>query len=239
MNGHERAASHLRTRPHPRVGQGRAALRQGRPRVPRLRGRHRGERLRLRRPQDRHGHREAGRASSSTRATCSTPSPRARSPSGWSRSPSPRRSSSRNSGTEAWEGAMKFARRIGKEQGRIEYVASSTRSTAARWARSRPPGPPSTASPSSRSCPGVRFVPRGTTSPRSRRPSSDKTAAVMIEPVQGEGGIRPGDARVPAGPRGDLPRARARSSSSTRSSAASAAPGRCSRSSTRASSPTS
>ena len=27
-----------------------------------------------------------------------------------------------NSGTEAWEGAMKFARRIGKEQGRTEYV---------------------------------------------------------------------------------------------------------------------
>ena len=28
-----------------------------------------------------------------------------------------------NSGTEAFEGAMKFARRIGKEQGRTEYVA--------------------------------------------------------------------------------------------------------------------
>ena len=27
-----------------------------------------------------------------------------------------------NSGTEAWEGAMKFARRIGKDEGRIEYV---------------------------------------------------------------------------------------------------------------------
>ena len=37
---------------------------------------------------------------------------------------------------------------------------------------------------------------------------SDKTAAVMIEPIQGEGGVRPAEARVPARPRGPRPRAR-------------------------------
>jgi predicted acetylornithine/succinylornithine family transaminase len=95
-----------------------------------------------------------------------------------------------NSGTEAFEGAMKFARRIGKEQGRTEYVAFESSfhgrtmgALSLTWtAKYREPFEPLV--------PGVRFVPRGDLAALAEAVSS-KTAAVMLEPVQGEGGIRP------------------------------------------------
>ena len=95
-----------------------------------------------------------------------------------------------NSGTEAFEGAMKFARRIGKEQGRTEYVAFESAfhgrtmgALSLTWtAKYREPFEPLV--------PGVRFVPRGDLAAL-REAVSQKTAAVFIEPVQGEGGIRP------------------------------------------------
>ncbi|HSD28900.1 MAG TPA: aspartate aminotransferase family protein [Vicinamibacteria bacterium] len=95
-----------------------------------------------------------------------------------------------NSGTEAWEGAMKFARRIGREQGRIEYVVfeqsfhgRTMGALATTWTHKyREPFEPLV--------PGVRFVPRNDLAAVAAA-VGDRTAAVMIEPVQGEGGIRP------------------------------------------------
>jgi len=95
-----------------------------------------------------------------------------------------------NSGTEAWEGAMKFARRIGKEQGRTDYVAfehsfhgRSMGALSTTWtAKYREPFEPL--------IPGVHFVPRNDLAAVAAA-VDERTAAVMIEPVQGEGGIRP------------------------------------------------
>jgi predicted acetylornithine/succinylornithine family transaminase len=95
-----------------------------------------------------------------------------------------------NSGTEAWEGALKFARRIGKEQGRIEYVVfehsfhgRSMGALSTTWT-------PKYREPFEPLVPGVRFVPRNDLAAVAGA-VGDRTAAVMIEPVQGEGGIRP------------------------------------------------
>lgn len=98
-----------------------------------------------------------------------------------------------NSGTEAWEGAMKFARRIGKEQGRTEYVVfehsfhgRSMGALSTTWtAKYREPFEPLV--------PGVHFVPREDLAAVAAA-VNERTAAVMIEPVQGEGGIRPASA---------------------------------------------
>jgi predicted acetylornithine/succinylornithine family transaminase len=95
-----------------------------------------------------------------------------------------------NSGTEAWEGAMKFSRRIGKEQGRTEFVCfehsfhgRSMGSLSTTWtAKYREPFEPLV--------PGVRFCPLNDLAAVAEA-VNEKTAAVMVEPVQGEGGIRP------------------------------------------------
>ena len=62
----------------------------------------------------------------------------------------------------------------------------------------------------------------------------DETAAFVVEPIQGEGGVNVPPRRLPARPARGLHRDAARCSSSTRSRPASAARAACSRSSTRA-----
>ena len=95
-----------------------------------------------------------------------------------------------NSGTEAWEGAMKFARRVGHEEGRTEYVCfehsfhgRTMGAVSTTWtAKYREPFEPLV--------PGVRFCPLNDLEAASAA-VNERTAAVMVEPVQGEGGIRP------------------------------------------------
>jgi len=94
-----------------------------------------------------------------------------------------------NSGTEAWEAAIKFARRIGKPQGRFELIAfersfhgRTLGALSMTWtAKYREPFEPL--------LPGVRFCPLDLAAVEAA--ITPQTAAIGLEPVQGEGGIRP------------------------------------------------
>jgi predicted acetylornithine/succinylornithine family transaminase len=95
-----------------------------------------------------------------------------------------------NSGTEAIEGALKFARRVGRASGRFELVAfegsfhgrtlGALSITAT--AKYREPFEPLV--------PGVRFCPRNDLAAAAAVVGA-RTAAVVVEPVQGEGGVFP------------------------------------------------
>ena len=94
-----------------------------------------------------------------------------------------------NSGTEAVEAALKFARRIGHAQGRTELIAfegsfhgRTMGALSLTWKEKyREPFEPLV--------PGVRFCPWNDLS-AARALIGPKTAAVFVEPVQGEGGVR-------------------------------------------------
>jgi acetylornithine/N-succinyldiaminopimelate aminotransferase len=98
-----------------------------------------------------------------------------------------------NSGTEAFEAAMKFARRIGKAQGRTEYVCFERAFHGRTMGALSATWNPKYREPFEPLIPGVRFVPWNDLA-AVREAVGDKTAAVMIEPVQGEAGIRVAEA---------------------------------------------
>ena len=75
------------------------------------------------------------------------------------------------------------------------WSAPTARSTAARWPRCTPPASRPSTRPSSR-CPRASATSPGTTSTPSRRALDPSVAAVLLEPVQGEGGVNPADRRV-------------------------------------------
>ena len=85
-------------------------------------------------------------------------------------------------------------RRDGRAAGRPSTASCASRapSTAARWRRSRPAGRPPSASRSS-PCRPASSTSRATTSTRSRPRSGPETCAVLVEPIQGEGGVWPID----------------------------------------------
>ncbi len=110
-----------------------------------------------------------------------------------------------NSGTEAVEAAIKFAR---LSTGRHRHRRRDARLP--RPDHGRAVGdlePATTASRSSRWCPASATCPT-TTWRRWTPPSADDTAAVLLEVVQGEGGVHPADAGLSGRRAGAVPRAR-------------------------------
>jgi predicted acetylornithine/succinylornithine family transaminase len=99
-----------------------------------------------------------------------------------------------NSGAEANEGAFKFARRWAREnggEGKTEIVAFRGgfhgRTMGALAATDRP----AYQAPFRPLMPGVRFCEVGDVEEVERSVRPDRTAAVIIEPIQGEGGVKP------------------------------------------------
>jgi predicted acetylornithine/succinylornithine family transaminase len=99
-----------------------------------------------------------------------------------------------NSGAEANEGAFKFARRWARETGgarKTEIIAFRGgfhgRTTGALAATDRP----AYQDPFRPLLPGVRFCDVGDTAGVERAMRANRTAAVIIEPIQGEGGVQP------------------------------------------------
>jgi acetylornithine/N-succinyldiaminopimelate aminotransferase len=95
-----------------------------------------------------------------------------------------------NSGAEANEAAFKFAR---KWSGKSEIVAFSGSFHGRLFATLAATDRPDYRKPFEPLVPGIRIVPREDWAAVDHAVSASRTAAVIVEPVQGEGGIRPLD----------------------------------------------
>lgn len=93
-----------------------------------------------------------------------------------------------NSGAEANEGAFKFARRW---TGKTDIVAFSGGFHGRLFASLAATDRPEYRGPFEPLLGGVQIVPLGDRAATARAVSASRTAAVIIEPVQGEGGVRP------------------------------------------------
>jgi predicted acetylornithine/succinylornithine family transaminase len=92
-----------------------------------------------------------------------------------------------NSGAEANEGAFKFARRW---SGKTEIVAMSGAFHGRLFASLAATDRPDYRAPFEPLVPGIHIVPLGDRAAADRAVSAARTAAVIVEPVQGEGGVR-------------------------------------------------
>jgi len=93
-----------------------------------------------------------------------------------------------NSGAEANEGAFKFARKWSKK---AEIVAFSGSFHGRLFASLAATDRPDYRRPFEPLLAGVQIIPLGDVEAATRAISKERTAAVIIEPVQGEGGVRP------------------------------------------------
>ncbi len=95
-----------------------------------------------------------------------------------------------NSGSEANEAAIKFARRVGHEQGRTELFAFDRSFHGRTMGVLSLTWTPKYREPFVPLLPDTGFLPWGDLSALAER-VGPRTAAVLVEPVQGEGGLRP------------------------------------------------
>ena len=93
-----------------------------------------------------------------------------------------------NSGAEANEAALKLARKAGEKQGRYEIISMLNSFHGRTLATVTATGQTKYQQGFAPLLPGIRHVPFGDIEALSRA-VSEKTCAVMIEPIQGEGGI--------------------------------------------------
>ena len=143
-----------------------------------------------------------------------------------------RASSARSSATAARKPSRDASSsHAGSGTPRARRARSSSRSNAAsraaRWARCRRRGTSTTGRRSARSCPRCASSPTRTRTTCSSA-VSDQTAAIIAEPIQGEGGVRPLPPQIVAGHQQGVRSTPARCTSPMKCSRGSAAPGTCS-----------